>query len=108
MKGATLPHVREALERDPYAFSADPAHDVGLDREFMRTALGRRHEQAVFGAFHFGFFRGLPPGADSAPRSRNPVRALCLNFGEPFASARRSSTPAGGRTRRMPRATRGR
>lgn len=49
--GDLLAIRREALERDPCAFSADAASDVGLDADFMRSALGRRDEQAIFGAF---------------------------------------------------------
>ncbi len=42
---------REALENDPFAFSASPEDDRGLSLDFVRSFLGDMEEQAVFGAF---------------------------------------------------------
>jgi len=50
---------REALEADPFAFSASIDDDFALDPDFVRRSLANEAEQAVFGYFEGDRLRGI-------------------------------------------------
>jgi ribosomal protein S18 acetylase RimI-like enzyme len=66
---------REALHREPRAFAASPDDDRGLSITFMRAALAREEEQAVFGCEESDILVGMiglirPPERKQSHKTR--------------------------------------